>query len=265
MGALKLYIVFLTILFISVSFLGYMFFKAHNDHIVYESIELQEIPESFRGFNIFFISDIHRRKIKESTIEKIDQHIDLIIIGGDLIERGVPLERMRQNIIKLKKWRAPIYFIWGNNDFETNINKMKHILMQENVIMLEDKIVSIYKDNEKIKLIGLKYYEDRYAEHSVNWNELKDDFTILCTHKPSAFYELNEAVKKQINVIFAGHTHGGQIRIFGFGFYKKGGTFSYQGSTVIISEGYGYTMLPLRLGTRAECHVVSLQQNSTNA
>lgn len=242
-----------------------MFFKAHNDHIVYESIELQHVPSSFNNFNIFFISDIHRRRIKESTIEKVAQDISVIVIGGDLIERGVPLERMRQNIIKLKRLKAPIYFVWGNNDFEKNINKMKAILMEENVIVLEDTIVPFYKNNEKINLVGLKYDEEQYVEHSVNWNELKDDFTILCTHKPSAFYELNEAVKKRINVILAGHTHGGQIRIFGFGFYKKGGKFSYNDSSIIISEGYGYTMLPLRLGTKAECHVVSLQHKSTNA
>lgn len=241
-----------------------MFYKAHNDNVVYESIQHQKIPSSFHNFNIFFISDIHRRKIKKSTLVKVNQRIDIVIIGGDLIERGVPLERMRRNIIKLSRWGVPIYFVWGNNDYETNLNKMRQILNEENVIVLEDTIVPIYKGNENIKLVGLKYFENNDAKHTINWEELDGDFTILCTHKPSSFYELSEKNKNQMNIILAGHTHGGQIRIFGFGFYEKGGTFSYNDATIIISEGYGYTMLPLRLGTRSECHVVSLKQNSTD-
>ena len=43
----------------------------------------------------------------------------LVIIGGDLAESGVPLQRIKENILKLKKL-GPIFFVWGNNDHEVD-------------------------------------------------------------------------------------------------------------------------------------------------
>ena len=237
-----------------------MFYLAHQDNITYEIIEHKKIPASFSNFTLFFIADVHRRKIKVRTLEKIDNSIDLILIGGDFVERGVPLERMHQNICVLKKLGAPIFFVWGNNDLEANPSKMIKIFQQENVKVLEDQVISIFQANKKINLIGFRYYKESYCGPNINWDELDDCFTILLTHKPSSFYGLQTEVKKKIDLTLTGHTHGGQIRLFGFGLYSKGGLYSENSSTILITEGYGYTLLPLRLQTKAECHVISLQR-----
>src|SRR5690625_2269181 len=130
-----------------------MLFQSHHDHIKYDCIYHKKIPHTFNNYNIFFIADIHKRKLKKSTLEKINKPIELVLIGGDLIERGVPLERMRSNLKMLQKWKVPIYFVWGNNDRETDTDKMTEVLRGENVAILEDNVISIYKDKDKINLI----------------------------------------------------------------------------------------------------------------
>ena len=40
-----------------------------------------------------FISDIHRRVISNLLIEQVKGKVDLVIIGGDLAEKGVSLSK----------------------------------------------------------------------------------------------------------------------------------------------------------------------------
>jgi len=239
-----------------------MYFVAHDDKLTYEVFHQHELPHSFNDYHIFFIADVHRREIKENTLNKINKKIDIVLLGGDLIEKGVPLSRLRKNIVQLKKWGAPIYFVWGNNDLETIPTKLTQLLEEENVTVLEDSIETLHKGNESIKLVGFNYYnEDEESSHDIDWESLNNEYTILLTHKPSSFYLLNEEKKNAFHIVLAGHTHGGQIRIGSFGLYTKGGVRKMNHTNVFVTEGYGYSFLPLRLQTSAECHCITLKTN----
>ncbi|MFZ3578189.1 metallophosphoesterase, partial [Virgibacillus sp. DJP39] len=200
-------------------------------------------------------------RVRSSTLNKINSAIDLIIIGGDLKEKGVPLKRVRQNLDLLKKWGKPIYFIWGNNDYEENPEALYQTLVRNGVIILTNETRCMKTVSRKsINIVGLdccKYKEARYDLASKN---KQDNYTILVTHAPSAFNDMSEEEQEEVDLVLAGHTHGGQIRIAGFGFYEKG-SFQRKGkSYILVSEGYGYTRLPFRLGTRSECHVISFKE-----
>lgn len=235
-----------------------MVFLAFNDEITYEQLSFDKLPPEFSHFNIFFIADIHRRKIKDKTLNKIEKQVHAVFIGGDLVERGVSLKRMRNNILKLKRWRRPVYFVWGNNDYEVNEQALTNILHQENVIILKDEVIELDHGKKKLNIIGFNYSMIDDMQPSVNWETIDDSFTILLTHHPYSFQHLAADQKEKIDLAFAGHTHGGQIRIFGFGFYTKGGIFKENNSTLFVTEGYGYSLLPLRLQTRAQCHVITI-------
>lgn len=237
----------------------YMVYLAFHDHVRYDKITHEKLPASFHGFQILFIADIHRRKLRSQTFDSITDTPDIVCIGGDLIERGVPFTRMRENIRMLKQWGAPVYFVWGNNDYETQPNEMIRILKEEEVMILEDDVHVLTKGNEKINLLGFDFYYDYFSEpFLIDWSHIDESFTMLLTHKPSSFTMLEEQKKKMIDLVLAGHTHGGQIRIFGWGPFTKGGISHYKRSVLLTTEGYGYSLVPLRLGTRSECHLVTL-------
>ncbi|RKQ37687.1 metallophosphoesterase [Oceanobacillus halophilus] len=239
----------------------YMIYKAHHDKIKHHTILDENIPSSFEGFRIFFISDIHRRRIKETTLRSITKDIDCVIIGGDLTEKNVPLKRIRSNLQELNKWNVPIYFVWGNNDYETNFEELYTLLDQENVIVLANSSKNIKRDDAVISFLGLDCSTYKEARLDLALRDAKGDYFILLTHMPSGYYDLEQKERDKLNVVLAGHTHGGQIRIVGFGPYERG-TFKKVGKTsILISEGYGYTLLPFRLGTDAECHVISLSKD----
>ncbi|MGM8365320.1 metallophosphoesterase [Virgibacillus sp. W0181] len=238
----------------------YMIYKAHYDIINYQTIVDNKLPTAFNGMSIFFIADIHRRLIKDATLNKISHPIDFVMIGGDLTEKGVPFERTRKNITKLKRWNVPIYFVMGNNDYEVLPGTFETLLQQEGVVVLKDDFTQIHKRTSSIYLYGFDYDPDHANHLFVNWDKESVAFRILLTHTPRSFEELPHEIQNKFNIVFAGHTHGGQIRLGPLGLYRNGGLSNVGDTNVLISEGYGYSLLPFRLQTTAECHVITLKE-----
>ena len=58
--------------------------------------------------------------------------------------------------------------------------------------------------------------------------------------------------------MLAGHLHGGQIRIGPIGIYEKGSYRLKENRAELISNGFGTTGVPLRLGAKSECHIITL-------
>lgn len=248
------------VLIVCLLLLFHMVRKAFTDHAETVIIKQGDLPEALSGFRLFFISDVHKRGIRSKTLAALGEKPDIVCIGGDFIERGVPENRMRNNIRLLKQWQVPIYFVWGNNDKEVDVATYKRILKEEDVILLEDEAVLIEKAEEKFYLVGFDYHEDPLQNRAFyGWETLQDTFTILLTHKPSDYNVLPAIQKAYFDIVLAGHTHGGQIRIFGLGPYTNGGLFQTKYAKLFISEGYGFSLLPFRLGTRAECHLICLE------
>lgn len=237
-----------------------MLFKAHHDIIEYRSIVDHRLPEEFDDYCVFFISDIHRRRINPNTLKMINKEINIVLIGGDLTEKGVPLERTRQNLRLLRQFNLPIYFVWGNNDFEKDTEQLNQVLHEENIIILKDSYVNITRKDHTLSVIGFDYHEEEENRIDLNWEHIKDNYCLLLTHVPRSFYQLDPYIRKYIHTVLAGHTHGGQIRIFDIGFYQRGGLHVFEKANVLISEGYGYTFLPFRLQTNAECHVLTFKK-----
>lgn len=235
----------------------YMVYKAHHDTIKSYDIVDERLPKNFNGFSVFFISDIHRRKINKRTLKKFTDKVEFVLIGGDLTERGVPFERVRENIRRLKYFDAPIYFVWGNNDYELETDQLRKLLKEEAVIILADTSIDITKQEETITLVGFDCCKGNTLLKATK--EAHGAYYILAVHIPDAFHKLSETEKAQIHTVLAGHTHGGQIRLGRFGLYERGGYTQSNQTNVVISEGYGYTGLPFRLGTDAQCHLLTFK------
>src|SRR5690625_4784872 len=221
----------------------------------------EELTTHFNLLSMFFISDIHRRHVMESRLKAIKGDIIVIIIGRDITEKGVPLERTKENLEKLKKWNLTIYFVWGNNDYEEDPESLYHLLVREGITILANTNIDISIKNQVLSFVGLDCCTYREARGDLALEFARGDYTILLTHDPSAFYELKNNDQKKIHTVLAGHTHGGQIRLFGLGIYQSGGHRTYRQTNIFVSEGYGYTKLPFRLGTKAECHVITFKNN----
>ncbi|RWR15000.1 metallophosphoesterase [Siminovitchia fortis] len=231
--------------------------KAFADTVREDVLAFGEYPAGIDDFTIFFISDIHRRSIHDSIIFKAKGKADVVIIGGDLTEKGVPFSRVRENLKKLIEI-APVYFIWGNNDYEVDIQKLGELFREFDVTVLKNKSAFLPAFDNQIVLIGTDYGDTIESMQAILYSIKKSAFRIVLCHSPVLAEKVAES--DNVSLILSGHTHGGQIRMFGLGPYEKGGIKKYPWTTLLVSNGYGTSLLPLRLGAPAETHLVTVKK-----
>ncbi|MFJ7814961.1 metallophosphoesterase [Bacillus toyonensis] len=246
-----------TLICIGIIFLLVMYKEAMRNTVLEHTLEFKEFPQSFQQMNMFFISDIHRRVVSDSLIERIKGKIDLVIIGGDLAEKGVPLSKISANIQKLRAI-APVYFVWGNNDYEIEYHELDALLLENNVKVLDNtRVVFESELGEKICLLGVDDVGLERDRLDLALADCKEEgFRILISHNPDIIKKMSG--KEQISLVLSGHTHGGQIRLFPSEKYLKGGVYNHSNTTLFVSNGYGTTLIPLRFRAPAQTHIITL-------
>lgn len=251
-------IVYITMAFGACLFF-YMLYNAFRNNVKNQTLYFRNLPEEFDGFKVLFISDIHRRRVTHRLISKISSSPDAVLIGGDMTEKGVPASRTRENVKRLSEI-GPLYFVLGNNDYEVDTLELTAMLEEHGVSVLQNSSVVLTSETGKsLAVVGvdeMKFRKDNLSLALKGSGEA--DFRILLCHNPDIVKKVK--ADDSIHLILSGHTHGGQIRIFGFGPYEAGGIKKANGLITLISNGYGTTQLPLRLGAHPEVHMITLKK-----
>ncbi|MFC5603236.1 metallophosphoesterase [Sporosarcina koreensis] len=241
-----------------VGILAYMFFYANRKNVIHHSFSVRKDTYEGKELSVFFISDIHRRRIDGQLLKKVKTlgSIDIIIIGGDLAEGGVPLSTIDRNVERLSQL-APIYFIWGNNDREVGEAEIRNIIEKHGGTMLENSDAMI----QNHPLWGICGTDDpssgKVDVEAALKNIGKYSHVIVATHTPSLFRKVEKICSPELMV--AGHMHGGQIRFGRFGLHPLGEFKEAGGKARLISNGYGTSLVPLRFGAAPESHVITIK------
>ena len=234
-------------------------------------INSKSIPTSFDGLKIVHFSDIHyNRAIKLSKIEQIVEEInlinpDIVVFTGDLVDKDVTLTNSDYaNLAKtLRKIRSKYgnYAVMGNHDYYLDHEKIENVYHDSNFKYLANSYDIIYsKDLEKIFIGGINTVSYDLANLEDTFAYFKDhddiDYKIILVHEPDI---TDDIVKDyQVNLILAGHSHNGQVRLPYIGaiytppYAKKYYDNYYQiGSTnLYISSGIGVGTVNYRLWDR---------------
>ncbi|NRZ97951.1 metallophosphoesterase [Clostridium tetanomorphum] len=262
-----------------------IFLYLENNNIVISKYKIRSktLPSEFNNFKILHISDLHNKVFlynNRGLINKIKKEkADIIVITGDLVDRRKYNEDKAISLIRKLKDIDPIYYVTGNHEgwsgkFHSLEKKLKH----EGVTVLRN-ILHIYKKNKQnIFILGVddpafstKNYTDRLKDYDIikkNLEKINKEkgFKILLSHRPELF---KLYVEKNIDLVFSGHAHGGQI-IIPFlggiiaphqGFFPKyyKGTHKKNGTTMVISRGLGNSLAPQRIFNRPEIVTVILK------
>ncbi len=233
-----------------------MWFEAHRNRIRVHPLQFEHLPQSFHNFRIFFISDVHRRLLPLSVIEKWKKQVDFVVIGGDLCEKGVLLKRVEENLKRLSQL-GPTAFVWGNNDEEIGTNQLKNLFNKYGIHELNNTVKIIERNSERIMVGGVDDVGHERDDVTAVIAKSQGTFSILVSHYPDIVRKLPKG--HPFSIVLSGHTHGGQIRLLGWGLKEKGKLHQYSTFVHLISNGYGTTCLPLRLGAQSEMHVLLLQ------
>ncbi|TIX01739.1 MAG: metallophosphoesterase [Mesorhizobium sp.] len=213
---------------------------------------------------------------------------DVIVLLGDYIA-GMPLVTDRvtppQWASALSGLKAPlgVLSILGNHDWWADGSAQRagagptiarKALEKVGIPVLENDVVRLQKDGHGMWVAGLA---DQLAllptRDRAGFTGLDDlDGTlakvndaspvILLAHEPDIF----PTVPWRVSLTLSGHTHGGQIRLFGYSPVvpsRFGNRYAYghvieNDRNLIVSGGLGFSILPVRFGIRPEILSIDL-------
>lgn len=235
----------------------------------------QKLPESFDGFKIVQLSDLHGAEFGEDGMELVDKvgslEPDMIALTGDFVtDEGdlAAVEKLAARLVKL----CPVYFVSGNHEFGSGLAvKVRNILERAGVKYLSNEYLTISRGEDGILLGGVEdplAYADMLSpdELAQKMNDAAPDaFKILLGHRN---YWMTEYPELPVDLIFCGHAHGGLIRIPGVGGLIgtdrrlfpdfDAGQFNNGRYTLIVSRGLGNSVPIPRIFNRPEIVCVEL-------
>ncbi|AOZ91395.1 metallophosphoesterase [Paenibacillus crassostreae] len=241
--------------------------------------KLSRLPRSFDGSRILFITDIHRRHLPKELLMSLKGQVDWVLLGGDIMEKNVPLSRVERNM-RLLSSVAPVYAVHGNHDYKADIVSLDQILRLCDVNLLMNQNVKLEKNGSFIWLTGMDYSNIRLKKYSPLPklpNSEMDVCRLVLVHDPAW---INRFSTKPADLVLAGHTHGGQI-IFpwigpihldkcyrdiasGLVEWEQEDTLITR-SRLFVSRGFGYRHLPLRFRCPAEMNLITLRSNEEDS
>lgn len=276
----KTILIILIIIAILVLSALYLYYENTKLQVSNYNIINQNIPVDFNNYKIVQIPDFHNTKSKILTndlIEKIkEQKPNIIVLTGDLIDSNKTNMDIAINFVKETNNIAPIYFISGNHEASIhNYSEFKDNLEKNKVIILDNKVEVLKINESEINLIGIddpRMVHESFVSYSeiVNVeidNTKYDDtkYSILLSHRPEL---LDTYVEKELDLVLAGHAHGGQLRIPFIGgigapnqgFFPKytSGIYVENNTTMVVSRGIGNSIIPFRINNRPELVVITL-------
>lgn len=229
-----------------------------------------------RKIQILLLTDLHfKRRLWPfhyklvDTINKIKP--DVILIAGDIIDEDGTARPARQFFYYISHY--PIFAIPGNHDNKNRVSRetLRSIIKFNNGVLLVNETMQLNLGGVRLTVTGVDDFiesEMRFTKAVSNVGNEPHHF--LLVHSPLqqeqvldelAKLNQNRAAADRVNIqyIFAGHNHGGQVKLGSFvpilpeasgsylnGWYNKEKPYLY------VSKGFGTSTLPFRFGARSE-------------
>lgn len=256
----------------------------------YYKLHIPKMNRKLKGTKIIHLSDLHlpndRLDFKKLVQAIKEESPDLIVITGDITEGN--LEHTTFNQLRYLgnslKEVAPIYAIAGNHDVSLlEGDKWRATLENNNIHVLLDESSWVPLKDYGLVLIGLKETYEMSDNRMVPDNQnfmgrinlqsgMQEQVTIMLAHHPEYFerYLTKEGI--DIDLVLAGHAHGGQVRLpFIGGLYAPGQGLNpmyYHGvyhsekdssKRMIVNSGLSTSENTIRLFNHMEIGVIELQ------
>lgn len=261
--------------------------KLDINHVEYTH---SDIPESFDGYRIVHISDLHLSTFDDNKgqLERIVDEInnlepDLICFTGDMV--GISPSEASPYLDCLKGIRScdGVASVLGNHDFMLYSHGERSAREQHSAIdslvniqekelgwrLLRNSNMKIERGSDAIHILGVDNTSWKgQGFQTVSKGDLKTamtgsgGFRILLSHDPTHW--TGEVVPDtDIQLTLSGHTHAAQICIFGWTpaswmFDQTKGRYDIDGQTLYINIGLGCTA-PIRIGADPEITLITLR------
>lgn len=240
----------------------------------FEVAEVQvALPGLTRPVTIMHLSDVHvghhrgRDYLQRVVDETNRRSPDFVAITGDLLDAERALAP--GELAPLAAFRAPVFYVGGNHEKDVDQARAEQAVAAQGVRVMRNEVV----DTHGLQLVGLRYMKPDNATFDMHPSNDTETFAsalpkldvragdpaVLLHHSPvGAKY----AAARGIDLMLAGHTHAGQVFpatfIAALQFPFDVGLHAFGDMQVLVSQGVGTFMSPLRVGTTNTITLVRL-------
>jgi predicted MPP superfamily phosphohydrolase len=243
-------------------------------------IAVRGLPESFEGFRIVQLSDLHvGPKLTEAYLEEaIDcanaEGAELIALTGDFVHKGS--RHVRRVAASVARLRAPhgVFAVLGNHDYSVrnalgirrywNLHRrVADALADVGIRVLRNESVVLGQGDDLLNLSGVDDLWSRNCDLDAVYNGHDPERPrVVLAHNPRTIERLKG---RRCDFMMSGHTHGGQVNLPKFGRVALGkktrrfaaGLYHHQGAALYVNKGIGFGWR-FRYGVRPEIAVFTL-------
>lgn len=185
---------------------------------------------------------------------------DLLLLTGDFVSKRRNLPLLSELIRGRLRARLGVFAVLGNHDYWTEPEAVREILEREGVRLVGGRSERVeLGDGTPVRICGTEHPWGPRLEGVSGRDTL---LTIGLSHTPDNIYDLSQF---GATAVFAGHYHGGQLRLPGLGAlvvpsrYGRRfdrGHFRIDSTHLFVSSGVGAAAPPLRLWCRPDVVIV---------
>jgi predicted MPP superfamily phosphohydrolase len=198
---------------------------------------------------------------------------DLILLTGDFltIESNRAQYALEQALAPLAAAKGKVYACLGNHDHEAP-NHVTRGLAAHGIRLLVDEAVEVDTPIGRVQLLGFDFHfeerERKMSEVLARFPRPEGMLRLVLLHDPAAFTRMPGG---EGDLVFAGHTHGGQVGLVSFGLpwtFVSGltkipdhGLWARGPDRLYVHRGTGHYGFPLRIGVPAEQSLLRIQRS----
>jgi predicted MPP superfamily phosphohydrolase len=189
---------------------------------------------------------------------------DLVLLGGDYVHRDPKYIIPCFQVLGKLKAVYGVYGVMGNHDHLESAIITQQAAADAGIQLLDHKALWLTIGENRIKIGGVGDLTTDLQNMSAFQDAGENDFTILLSHNPDYIRSLPAG---KVDLMLSGHTHGGQVTLFGFwapfipsayGNKYRTGIVKENGTTLLITNGVGTITPPVRFFARPQIEEIIL-------
>lgn len=216
-----------------------------------------------QNFKIAHLTDLHNYQFgskNQRLISKVKAEApDVIFMTGDMLNADEERPEILTDLIRQLVLIAPVYASLGNHELEyMQLYGNRDLIAQmeeAGAVVLDKEYIDMEINGQEVRLGGVYGYvlspDDKEDPEQTFMEEFQDTdrFKILLSHVPEGLLLWKSMEHWDVDLVFSGHVHGGQVRIpFVGGLYdpEEGyfptytkGMFECGNGTMVLSAGLG--------------------------
>lgn len=276
----------IAVVLVLLGLLGLMYLSTLAPRVERHTLTLADLPEKLNNLRIIFLSDIHQgpwysQQQVDALVAKVNNlRGDVIILGGDYAQNSEGAVAFFRSMQPLEAHWG-VYAVVGDTDRSEEpgaLDALLEAMRVKHVTGLSNSVEQVRVGSDRLYIVGADDYRTGYPAVARLARQVNaDDLVIFAGHSPELLPAVLDAKDEEgsanwYDLALFGHTHGGQIDLFGYTPFRRlrtelgsgyrSGWLEENSAVHLISNGVGTEILPLRLFARPQIHVITLKRGT---